>query len=88
MMSGLDCLEIPYGFPGGGLFLWADVSRFGMDAEHFCYRLLEQTGVLMFPGRSFGERWKSWVRISLLAPEERISVAFDRMSDFVRSLSS
>ncbi|MFC1662430.1 pyridoxal phosphate-dependent aminotransferase, partial [Gemmatimonadota bacterium] len=32
MMAGLDSLEIPYGYPGGGLFLWADVSRFGLDA--------------------------------------------------------
>lgn len=88
MMSGLDSLGIPYGFPGGGIFMWADVSRFGLDAENFCYQLLDKTGVLMFPGRSFGERWKNWVRISLLAPEEQIGNAFDRMSGFVPSLSS
>jgi aminotransferase len=88
MMAGLDSFEIPYGYPGGGIFVWADVSRFGLDAEQFCYRLLEETGVLMFPGRSFGEKWKNWVRISLLAPEERIVRAFDRMSAFFASLSS
>jgi aminotransferase len=88
MMSGLDSLGIPYGFPGGGIFMWADVSRFGLDAENFCYQLLDKTGVLMFPGRSFGERWKNWVRISLLAQEEQIGNAFDRMSGFVTSLSS
>jgi aminotransferase len=88
MMAGLETLGIPYGFPGGGIFLWADVSRFGLDAEHFCYQLLEKTGVLMFPGRSFGERWKNWVRISLLAPEEQIVRAFDRMSGFIESISS
>ncbi len=88
MMEGLDSLGIPYGFPGGGIFMWADVSRFGRDAEHFCYELLEKAGVLMFPGRSFGERWKNWVRISLLAPEEQIGNAFNRMSGFVTSLSS
>lgn len=88
MMAGLDSLGIPYGYPAGGIFLWADVSRFGLDAEQFCYQLLEKTGVLMFPGRSFGERWKNWVRISLLAPEEKIAKAFDRMSGFIKSLSS
>jgi aspartate/methionine/tyrosine aminotransferase len=87
MMAGLDSMQIPYGFPGGGIFLWADVSRFGLDAEHFCYKLLDETGVLMFPGSSFGERWRHWVRISLLAPEEQIVSAFDRMSGFVKSLS-
>ena len=88
MMAGLDTLGIPYGFPGGGIFMWADVSRFGLDAENFCYQLLDKAGVLMFPGRSFGERWKNWVRISLLAPEEQIGNAFDRMSEFVESLLS
>ncbi len=88
MMAGLDSFEIPYGYPGGGIFMWADVSRFGMDAENFCYQLLEKSGVLMFPGRSFGEKWKDWVRISLLAPEDRIACAFDRMSAFLPSLSS
>jgi aspartate/methionine/tyrosine aminotransferase len=58
-----------------------------MDAEHFCYELLDKTGVLMFPGRSFGERWKDWVRISLLAPKEQIAIAFERMASFVTSLS-
>jgi len=86
MMAGLDSLRIPYCHPGGGIFLWADVSRFGMDAEHFCYQLLEKTGVLMFPGSSFGEKWKNWVRISLLAPEDRIECALDRMSGAESSL--
>jgi aminotransferase len=86
MMAGLDALGIPYGHPGGGLFMWADVASFGLAAEEFCYRLLEETGVLMFPGGSFGERWKHWVRISLLAPEERIDAALERMQGFVTSL--
>ena len=87
LMAGLDELGIPYGFPGGGLFLWADLSRFGIDAEQFCYRLLEATGVLLFPGRSFGDRWQNWVRISLLAPEDRIGDAIERMHGFVESLA-
>jgi aminotransferase len=86
MMAGLDTAGIPYGHPGGGLFMWADVSRFGLDAEEFCYRLLKETGVLMFPGGSFGERWRNWVRISLLAPVERIEIGLGRMQAFVSGL--
>ena len=54
-----------------------------MDAEKFCYRLLDEAGVLMFPGSSFGERWKNWVRVSLLAQEETIREAMGRMKAFV-----
>ena len=88
MMEGLDRMGIPYGHPGGGLFVWADFSVLAMETEEFCTALLAQTGVLIFPGRSFGERWRSWVRISLLAPEERLSEALERMASFVAGLES
>jgi len=64
------------------------VSPFGIDAERFCYELLESTGVLMFPGNSFGERWTQWVRISLLAPEDKIAEAVERMHAYVNTLTS
>lgn len=85
-MGGFDALDIPYGRHGGGLFMWADVSRLGMDAETFCYRLLDEAGVLMFPGNSFGPRWKNWVRVSLLAREEDIGEAMRRMREFVEQV--
>ena len=86
LIDGFARLGIPHGPHGGGLFMWADVSRFGMDAETFCYRLLDEAGVLMFPGNSFGERWRSWVRVSLLAPEALIHEAMDRIRGFVGRL--
>ena len=86
LMDGFARMGIPHGPHGGGLFMWADVSRWGMDAETFCYRLLDEAGVLMFPGNSFGERWRSWVRVSLLAPEADIRKAMDRIGGFVGGL--
>ncbi len=86
MMEGLDQVGASYSHPGGGMFVWADFSTFGMETEEFCLRLLEETGVLIFPGRSFGEQWRSWVRISLLAPEERITEALARLRAFVDGL--
>ncbi len=88
LLDGFNDLGIPHGPHGGGLFMWADVSRFGMGAEEFCYRLLEEAAVLMFPGSSFGERWKSWVRVSLLAPESSVREAIDRLGGFVASLDA
>jgi aminotransferase len=86
LLEGFDELGIPYGPHGGGLFVWADVSRFGIGAEAFCYRLLDETGVLMFPGNSFGDRWENWVRVSLLAPEENVAEAIERIHGFVAGL--
>ena len=86
LLDGFARLGIPHGPHGGGLFMWADVSRFGMDAETFCYRLLDEAGVLMFPGNAFGRRWRGWVRVSLLAPRARIREAMERIEGFVGGL--
>ena len=86
LMDGFADLGVPHGPHGGGLFMWADVSRFGMDAENFCYRLLDEAGVLMFPGASFGERWRNWVRVSLLCPEARIVESMERIRTFAGTL--
>ncbi len=87
MMRGLDDLDIPYGHPGGGFFMWADVSRFGVPATEFCHRLLQEGRVLMFPGTSFGSRWEYYVRISLLQPEGRLTEALSRLRRFVEGLT-
>jgi aminotransferase len=86
LMDGFDSIGVPYAEHYGGLFLWADMTRFGIGAEEFCYRLLRDAGVLMFPGNSFGESWENWVRVSLLAPKENIEEAIVRMAEFVERL--
>jgi aminotransferase len=86
MMKGLDSLQIPYGHPGGTFFMWADISRFGLPSEEFCRRLLLERRVLFFPGTAFGQRWKLYVRISILQSEERIAEAIERVRNFIGSI--
>ena len=86
MTAGLDAMGISYGHPGGGLFMWADISPFGVPAEEFCLDILRQTGVLMFPGKSFGQKWEYFVRISLLAKEAKITEALERVGDHIEKL--
>ena len=86
LIDGFDRMKVPYAEHYGGLFFWADMTRFGIGAEEFCYRLLKDVGVLMFPGNSFGESWRNWVRVSLLAPKQSIEEAMDRMIEFVERL--
>lgn len=86
MRAGLDSLEIPYGHPGGTFFIWADISRFGMQSEEFCRCLLTDQRVLLFPGTAFGRKWQGYVRISILQQVERIREGLERIERFVRSL--
>jgi aminotransferase len=88
MMQGLTELGIPFTMPGGGFYIWADISRFGLPAAAFCRRLLVDSRVLMFPGSSFGQQWSGFVRISLLQPEARLAEALSRIEQFVNGLKS
>lgn len=86
MMEGLDSLGIPYGHPGGTFFIWADISGFGLPADIFCQRLLLDEHVLTFPGTAFGQKWRDYVRISILQTEDRIAEGLKRMRRFKESL--
>ena len=82
LLDGLPRIGIPTAAHGGGFFVWADISRFGLSAESFCRRLLTEARVLMFPGTAFGKRWGRYARVSMLQSEELISEALTRMKTF------
>ena len=82
LLDGFARLGIPTAAQGGGFFVWADISRFGLPAESFCRRLLTEARVLIFPGIAFGERWDHYARVSMLQSEERIGEALERMASF------
>lgn len=82
LLEGLASLGIPAAAHGGGFFVWADISRFGMPAAAFCRRLLLEARVLVFPGTAFGESWADWARISMLQSETSIEEALTRIRRF------
>lgn len=82
LLDGLASLGIPVAAHGGGFFVWADISRFGMPAAVFCRRLLLEARVLVFPGTAFGESWDDRVRISMLQSEDSIEEALTRLRRF------
>lgn len=85
LVDGLEKMGIPTAAHGGGFFVWADISRFGLPAERFCRRLLTEARVLVFPGTAFGASWEKWARISMLQSEERIEEALHRMARFAET---
>jgi aminotransferase len=86
IMAGLDRLEMTYGHPGGGMYVYANVSTTGLDAEQFCYDLLKQEQVMIFPGTLFADEGNQHVRITLLSPQDTIKEALARMERFIQGL--
>ena len=73
--------QIPV-MPSGGLFVYADCSRFGMDSERFCVEALKATGVAFTPGIDFGiHRAADHVRFAY-------TIAHDKLREGVRRLAA
>lgn len=73
----------------GAFYVYADVSRFGLDSVTWCERLLAETGVALTPGTDFdGVRGSDWVRLSFAAAPEVVAEAVDRIVAWQRTLES
>jgi aminotransferase len=79
MMQGLTNLGFTYGDPQGAFFVYTDASSSGIQAFELSYLLLREGHVLIFPGTAFGDKWVDWLRISLLQPQDQLSIALERM---------
>ncbi|MFD2115909.1 pyridoxal phosphate-dependent aminotransferase [Paenibacillus yanchengensis] len=64
--------------PQGSFFCWLKVPA-PYTSEQFADLLLEQANVVVAPGIGFGQYGEGYVRIALLASEERLIEAIDRI---------
>jgi aminotransferase len=87
MMEALDQMGLTYGHPGGGFYIYANISRTGLPSPQFCETLLREGQVLIFPGTMFGDESKDHIRISYLQPLERIREAVARMERVIAKYS-
>jgi aspartate/methionine/tyrosine aminotransferase len=79
MMSGLTDLGFTYGETQGAFFVYTNAASSGIPAFELSYLLLKEGHVLIFPGTAFGDKWVDWLRISLLQPQDQLSIALERM---------
>lgn len=68
--------------PPATMYVWAKIPE-GWTSESFVLRLMEETGVVLTPGRAFGEQGEGYVRITLVQPEDRLLEAADRITGFL-----
>lgn len=66
--------------PGGAMYLWVPApSKYDGDGTKFAHDLLKEVGVVTTPGVAFGSEGKSYVRIALVQPEDKLKEALDRI---------
>lgn len=83
VLRRLDGMGISYGRPGGGMYVYANISSTGLDAETFCLELLRREQVMVFPGTMFADPANRHVRITLLSPYDSMEEALQRLKRFV-----
>ena len=79
MMEGLQSLAWDVTPSESGMFIWAKYP-YEVDDMSFVLQAIEQVGVAMVPGSSFGKRGKGYVRIALVQEVDKLSDAIDRLS--------
>ncbi|KSV88837.1 pyridoxal phosphate-dependent aminotransferase [Sinorhizobium sp. GL28] len=66
--------------PEAGMFIVIDVSGTGLDGDAFAWALLEEEGVAVMPGSSFGDQAQNYLRVSLTVPDRDIDEACRRIA--------
>ena len=70
--------------PKASLYVWAKLPANEPSSGDYAARLVNETGVVITPGASYGEAGEGYIRISLTVPDERLEEALSRLSRFAR----
>ena len=66
--------------PKGTIYVWAPVpDRYNGDSAAFATDLLEKTGVVVTPGRGYGQWGEGYFRLSLTYPDDVLKEALGRI---------
>lgn len=71
--------------PKGTFYVWVPVPE-GYSSQDFITRILEETGVVLTPGRGFGKYGEGFFRIALTVDEKRLQEAMDRIKKVIDKL--
>jgi aspartate/methionine/tyrosine aminotransferase len=90
MAAALTVAGWPVRLPSMALYLWLELPpaarAAGLDAEAFCARLLEATGVCLTPGNGFGPGGEGHVRLALVHPIEQLEQGAQRLGHWLAQL--
>ena len=77
LCDGLEAIGWDRPNARGTMFVWAKLPGGRTDSRAFCEELMEQAGVIVTPGASFGPHGEGYVRMALVLPPEGLQAAVD-----------
>ncbi|MBA3437458.1 MAG: LL-diaminopimelate aminotransferase [Thermoleophilaceae bacterium] len=78
VVGALREIGVNVGTPKATIYVWAPVPG-GHTSASYCELVLEESGVVVSPGSSYGPNGEGFFRISLTVEDERLSEAVERM---------
>ena len=89
VVAGLNEIEgIECATPKGAFYAFPKVDGTGMSSSEFSNKLLEEAGVAVLAGESFGRYGSGYIRLSFANSTENLQEAIFRIKQFVESNSS
>lgn len=82
-IDGIKCC-----MPRGAFYAFPDISSFGLSSKEFADRLLEEEGIALAWGTSFGEYGEGHIRISYATSLENLKEAVERLRRFTLKLKN
>lgn len=70
--------------PKASLYVWARLPEGAGTSGEYAQRLVEETGVVVTPGRGYGEAGEGYIRLSLTLADDRVEEGLRRLAAFAR----
>jgi len=86
LVDGLNSIDgIRCALPKGSIYAFANVSGLGMTGEDFSDFALEEAGVALLPGSSFGHYADDFIRICYVNSIDNINIAIERLKKALKN---
>ncbi len=72
---------------GGGMYVALDISRLPVSSRQFARDMLDRYNVAVLPCDGFGATGKGLIRVSLCVPDDRLTVACERIVAYIHELA-
>ena len=87
IVNGINSIpELTCVAPGGAFYVFVNIKKTGMTSETFCEYVLEDSGVAMLPGTSFGQFGEGFIRICYAVGQDEINNAFEKIKKSISRL--
>ena len=80
-IPGISCVN-----PGGAFYVFPNIQKTGLSSQIFALRLLEEAGVGVCAGDSFGGCGEGYIRLCYATSEDEIREGIVRIKNFVQNL--